>query len=136
MRDILVLLLAIQMVSKDIHYKAKGESFYSDHLLADDIQKDIDGFRDESNEGYYMGKGEDAPLSFVVLSETIKYLPEVYSNLDDAFGLLSKLIDLTLEKIDEISEQDVMLSVGDKDLLGRMANYLQQKNNKNSLNKN
>ena len=128
MNDILCLLLAIRMIAKDIHYMAFGQPFYSDHLLADNIQEDIDKFMDEINEVHYLGKGNDAPKSSYVLSGAMKYIPEIYSNLDNAWLILGKSIDMTLEKIDEINEQDVMLSMGDKDLLGRIANYLQQKN--------
>lgn len=128
MNDILCLLLAIRMISKDIHYMAFGPSFYSDHLLADNIQDDIDKFIDEINEVHYMGKGNEPPKSSYVLAGAMKYMPEIYSNLDNAWLILGKAIDMTLEKMDEINEQDVMLSLGDKDLLGRIANYLQQKN--------
>ena len=35
-------LFAIQAFTKDIHYSASGEAFYSKHLLADEIYKGID----------------------------------------------------------------------------------------------
>ena len=35
-------LFAIQAFAKDIHYSAKGEAFYSKHLLADEVYKGID----------------------------------------------------------------------------------------------
>ena len=35
-------LFAIQAFAKDIHYSAKGEAFYSKHLLADEVHKGID----------------------------------------------------------------------------------------------
>lgn len=40
-------LFAIQAFAKDIHYSAKGEAFYSKHLLADEVYKGIDEQIDE-----------------------------------------------------------------------------------------
>lgn len=128
MHDILSLLLAIRMISKDIHYMAFGKEFYSDHLLADNIEEDLDKFIDEINEVHYLGKGENAPLASSVVEKSMRFIPNSYDGIENAWIVLGKAIELALGKLDELNEQDVMLSMGDKDLLGRIANYLQQKN--------
>jgi hypothetical protein len=53
---------AVGLASKDLHYRAKGEAFYSEHLLAD-LGWQIERLTDEFIEVYYLGdKGWDPPL--------------------------------------------------------------------------
>ena len=47
MFKILYHLIAIQRQAKEIHYRAKGFEFYSDHLLADRIYDGIEDLIDE-----------------------------------------------------------------------------------------
>lgn len=60
--DVLANIKAIGMAAKDLHYRAKGDASYSEHLLADVAWK-IDDLTDDFIEVYFMGdKGWDAPL--------------------------------------------------------------------------
>ena len=53
---------AVGLASKDLHYRAKGESFYSEHLLAD-LGWKVERLTDDFIEVYYLGdKGWEPPL--------------------------------------------------------------------------
>lgn len=53
---------AVGLAAKDLHYRAKGEAFYSEHLLADLAGK-VESLTDDFIEVYYMGdKGWNPPL--------------------------------------------------------------------------
>lgn len=60
--NILSGLCAIEMLSKDLHYRAKGKPFYGLHELADIIWG-IGRASDEINEVYYMGEKQMDPPS-------------------------------------------------------------------------
>lgn len=129
MNKLLKMLLAIKMFSKDIHYRAKGSSFYSDHLLADDILKDIDTYMDEINELHYLGRGEDAPASSEILQGAIEYIPHS-TEIDQMFEDMQNLLLDVLTHIEEVEakEEQEDLTLGDTDLLARLSSYLIQKN--------
>ena len=53
---------AVGLAAKDLHYRAKGEAFYSEHLLAD-LGWQIEKLTDDFIEVYYLGdKGWNPPL--------------------------------------------------------------------------
>lgn len=53
---------AVGLASKDLHYRAKGEAFYSEHLLAD-LGWQVEKLTDDFIEVYYLGdKGWNPPL--------------------------------------------------------------------------
>ena len=53
---------AVGLASKDLHYRAKGEAFYSEHLLAD-LGWNVEKLTDDFIEVYHMGdKGWNPPL--------------------------------------------------------------------------
>lgn len=53
---------AVGLAAKDLHYRAKGEAFYSEHLLAD-LGWNIERLTDEFIEVYYLGdKGWNPPV--------------------------------------------------------------------------
>ena len=71
------LIKAVGMAGKDLHYRAKGEAFYSDHLLAD-LGWQIERLSDDFIEVYYMGdKGWDAPLMSKVYGMARDEMPYV-----------------------------------------------------------
>lgn len=128
MNKLLKMLLAVKMFAKDIHYKAKGASFYSDHLLADEIGKDIDDYMDEINEIYYLGRGEEAPASSDILNGALEFIPEG-GEVDLMFGNMQNLLLDVLTHIEELADNPKEdLTLGDNDLLSRISSYLEQKN--------
>lgn len=60
--EVLASIKAVGMAAKDLHYRAKGESFYGEHLLAD-LGWQVERLTDDFIEVFYLGdKGWEAPL--------------------------------------------------------------------------
>ena len=101
MLDVLSRLTAIKHYAKDIHYNARGDSFYAVHLLMDRIADDLDGFIDSINEIYYLGAGNLPPQSRDVLMVAEAYIPSV---IDIQF--LKNLISTTLDVLDSVNDEN------------------------------
>ena len=127
MEQIICDLVAIRSAAKGIHYRTYGEKFWGDHLLADRIVDGLDDFIDEINENWYLGKQEDAPQQKVIMSGASGMIPLVDNDITKAFGLLDELIINCLSELEMIEEANHELSLGDKDLMGRISSDLQKK---------
>lgn len=105
MLDILARLTAIKSYAKDIHYSAKGESFYGIHLLMDRVVDGLDGFIDSINEVCYMGAGDEPPASRDVLRLAQAVIP-VLTNTHENIERLVSIIKATLSELDGIKNTD------------------------------
>ena len=103
--DLLKLLYCIRFFAKDIHYTAKGENFYGEHLFADRIFDGIDGFIDDINENLYLGFEEEAPKSKNVMGAVFDALPDSGSDIHEDWVLLYDMITQALELIYKIEEE-------------------------------
>lgn len=126
MFNVLVYLLAIQQYAKGIHYHCKGDSFYSDHLLADRIYDGIDDFIDQIQESYYLGKGDETPQPQELLYEASNIIPDISGSVSDDFLKLADLIGYCAEELNKVSKAETT-TIGDSDLIGRIFNDLQTK---------
>lgn len=113
MDKLIVLLMAIEGTSKNVHYEIAD---YSIHLLADRMQEDLNGFIDEIKENCILSKGQKVKNSSYYLSEASKYVVDDISLL----AIRNIVID-TLMHIESLT----FISVGDSDLLGRIGTKLQ-----------
>jgi DNA-binding ferritin-like protein len=104
MSDILARLLAIYHYAKDIHYSARGESFYGIHLLMDRVADGIHGQMDSINEVCYLGKDKEAPMSTIILQSAMAKMPEMWSGNRENLEELRDLIGGTIENILEMIE--------------------------------
>ena len=120
-------LIAIKSAAKGIHYRTYGEKFWGDHLLADKIADGLDDFVDEIFENWYLGKQMDAPQQKVVMSGASGLIPLVSDDIVRSFGLLDELIINCLAELQMMEEANEDLSLGDKDLMGRISSDLQKK---------
>lgn len=124
---VLCFLLAIQRQAKEIHYHAKGDCFWSDHLLADRIYDGLDDLMDEIQENYYLGKEEEAPSQKDLLIEASEEVNDASGDIKMDFEHLDSLIVACIARIESITEDDENLTAGDNDLLGRICSDLQKK---------
>lgn len=122
MYDIIVYLNAIYGVSKDLHYTAHGESFYSLHLMYDKIAEDLLDYADEIKENYYMAREFKMPTAKEINASTIEYM----SSMSDIHEL-HNLITLCIYHIEEYVNNNGILTEGDKSLLGEISNDLNKK---------
>ena len=106
MLELLALLTAIKQYAKDIHYNAKGESFYGIHLLMDRVADNLDSFSDTIKEVCYMGAGDEPPSSRDVLKYAIAYIPVIGENNKTSLSLLNNLIIKALERVESIKDTD------------------------------
>lgn len=100
MLDILARLTAIQQYAKDIHYTAKGDSFYGIHLLMDRVADGLDEFSDSIKETHYLGGGELPPQSKEILRVAEAYIPVLTDTRED-LTRLGGLISSTLDALGE-----------------------------------
>jgi DNA-binding ferritin-like protein len=111
-------LFSIQAFAKDIHYSAKGEAFYSKHLLADEIYKGIDEHIDSLIETCILPFDESYRIFNFWEAAIIKI-----RNKEISFESLRELIVETLEYIDKTNGS----SQGEQALIDNVAQDLQRK---------
>lgn len=104
MLDVLARLTAIKYYAKDIHYNAKGESFYAVHLLMDRVVDGLDDFIDSINEVCYLGAGDVPPSSKEVLRLANAVIPIITD--EDNLERLIGLIRATLLELGNIRDTD------------------------------
>lgn len=115
-------LLAIQNFCKDIHYNAKGDAFYSKHLLVDRIQENISDYIDSIKEVCFLAANKEPLPSSQYLTEAAKLIPLITADDTENFRALSKLIFNALKIIEN---PDILISKGEENLLGAIAENLQ-----------
>lgn len=115
-------LLAIANFSKDIHYSAKGESFYSKHLLADRISENIYDYIDSIKEIFFLAADKEPLASGEYLSRATSLIPVITSDDKKNFELMSNLLVSALEHIESITD----LTRGESSLIDAIAQDLQQ----------
>lgn len=114
-------LLALQNFCKDIHYNAKGEAFYSKHLLADRVQDNISDYIDRIKEICILGNDENTLPSGEYLSRATSLIPELENNDKQNFISLQNLIVNILTLIQSIEPA----TKGEDNLYGAIAEDLQ-----------
>lgn len=117
-------LTAIYQYSKTIHYEVKGEAFYGKHLFNDRIAENMNDYVDLIKEVVFLGHAKDAPSAGQVLEGALPLLPTTEENDQQNYINLYNLIFLALEEIEQLNKK--VLSVGDKNLIGGIAQDLQQ----------
>jgi DNA-binding ferritin-like protein len=122
MRDIIVYLSAIYGISKDLHYSASGNEFYSLHLMYDKISEDLLDYIDEIKENYYMARQFDVPTAKEINKETLEYMSGNSDILE-----LHNLLTLCIYHIQQYINDNETLTEGDKSLLGEIQNDLNKK---------
>lgn len=124
--NLIAYLTAIQNFAKDIHYSAKGEAFYSKHLLADRINDDIEDFIDSIKEIFFLGNETLPLLSSEYLKKAISYIPQLTENDSVNFVSMKNLLSECLVLIQEMKTEGEYTE-GELTLLGDIAKDLQGK---------
>lgn len=117
-------LTAIYQYSKSVHYDVKGDSFYGKHLFNDRIADNMNDYVDLIKEVVFLGHATMPPTASQVLEGALPLLPQMTDNDQQNFINLYNLIYDALEHIENLNKKD--LSVGDVNLLGGIAQDLQQ----------
>lgn len=106
MLQILSRLTAIKGFAKDIHYTAKGESFYGVHLLMDRVVDGLDDFIDSINEVVYLGGDNLPPSSREVLKYASAYIPSAGETVVGSLNLLLGLISQALQEVESYQSEE------------------------------
>lgn len=117
-------LTAIYQYSKSVHYDVKGEAFYGKHLFNDRIAENMNDYVDLIKEVVFLGHSTMPPTSGQVLEGALPLLPQMTDNDQQNFINLYNLIYDALAHIENVNKEH--LSVGDVNLLGGIAQDLQQ----------
>lgn len=119
---LIVLLIAIDNFSKDIHYTAHSEAFYAKHLLVDKFN--FDDSKDLLIECCFLGNDERPLPSKEYLRRASDITPEPTLNNDKANfeKLRTILINDALTTINNMQD----LSKADENVIGGIAQDLQQ----------
>lgn len=124
-KDLIINICAICDMCEDAHLNARGESFYGQHKMFEDIADSIHDFPDAIQEIYYGARDLSfIPSSDIRTAEIAKLKP-----ISDGKSGAKAIKDLIIESLDVVkaldSEEDS--TVGEKDLLSKIAGTLQQK---------
>lgn len=126
MIDIISKLMAIKETAKDIHYTAKGEAFYSIHLLMDRVADDLDDYIDKIKEVVYLGNNTLPPKASAILTVARGLLPELNHNDTGNIAELKNLIDNTISAISDTLD-NTYADKATQNLLGNIAEDLKLK---------
>lgn len=111
---------------KELSLLCAGDGFSRQHKLADDVVQDIQEWIDEVFEVVYLGRGEKAPDYSALFRKAATLIAAPEEDDRRNFSALADLLDKVLAYIQQISDEGD-LAAGEQDLLGRMANRLQQR---------
>ena len=124
-KDLIVNICSICDMCEDAHLNARGESFYGQHKMFEDIKDSIQDFADAIQEIYFGARAISfVPSVDIRTAEVGKIKP--IANGKDGAKIIRDLIIETLDIVKALdSEEDS--TVGEKDLLSKIAGTLQQK---------
>ena len=119
MLELLCRLQAISSFAKDCHYHFNE---YSQHLLADVNEDDLEEQIDLINEVCYLGQGEEAPAKKDILAGALDYMVQPSNDEKENFAKLKLMIKECLVHL----EQTEAKTRGANALLDNIAMTLQQ----------
>lgn len=105
MELILIKLLSLYGTLRNLHYAAKGVSFYSIHKMADDLSDGLLNYIDEIQENYYLSKGLDSYDWGKITQSSSEYIynGQVGECLRGALVLIEEITNLITElKVEEV----------------------------------
>ena len=118
--NLICFLIALQNFCKDIHYNAKGDAFYSKHILVDRVQENLSDYIDRIKEVSILGNDEETLPSGEYLSRATSLIPQVRNSDKENFKELEQLLVSTLTLIETLNG-----TLGEENLYGAIAEDLQ-----------
>ena len=124
-KDLIVNICSICDMCEDAHLNSRGESFYGQHKMFEDIADSIHDFPDAIQEIYFGARAISfVPSADIRTAEIGKLKP--ISNGKDGAKIIRELIIEAMDLVKALdAEEDT--TVGEKDLLSKIAGTLQQK---------
>ena len=124
-KDLIVNICAICDMCEDAHLNARSESFYGQHKMFEDISDSIRDFPDAIQEIYFGARLKGFVWSADIRKGEISKLKPI----SDGKGGAELVRDLIIETLDLVKalDADEDSTVGERDLLSKIAGTLQQK---------
>ena len=122
MLELIVLLRIIEGLATDLHYCARGPTFYGLHLMADRIREPIPGFVDDLFEVGFLGAGKPAPLTKTIAEQVAVRIPFSAHVPDILMSLQASLA----QAQNEIEKRATKSNQAMSNLLGGISQTLQQ----------
>lgn len=124
-KDLIINICAICDLCEDAHLNARGESFYGQHKMFEDIADSIKDYADAIQEIYYGARQMAFVPSAEIRTGEISKLKPINNGKEGA-KIIKEFIIETLDLIKAL-DADEEATVGEKDLLSKIAGTLQQK---------
>lgn len=124
-KDLLINICAICDMCEDAHLNSRGESFYGQHKMFEDIQDSVNDFSDAIQEIYFGARDLAFVASVDIRTAEVGKLKPIKDGKSGA-KIIKELIIETLDLIKTL-DADEDSTVGEKDLLSKIAGILQQK---------
>lgn len=124
-KELIVLMCSICDTAEDGHLNSYGESFFAGHKMFEDVQDAVHDFPDAIQEIYFGARELPFVSSKDVREAEVAQLKSV-KNGKEAARHLKDLIVVALDKAKEL-DADEDTTLGEKDLLSKIAGTLQQK---------
>ena len=124
-KDLLINICAICDMCEDAHLNSRGESFYGQHKMFEDIQDSVNDFSDAIQEIYFGARDLAFIASVDIRTAEVGKLKPIKDGKSGA-KIIKELIIETLDLIKTL-DADEDSTVGEKDLLSKIAGTLQQK---------
>lgn len=124
-KDLIVFLCAICDTCEDCHLNSYGECFYAEHKMFEDIKDSISDFPDLIQETYFGARELPFVSSRKIREEEIEKLKQIKNGKEGARHI-KDLIITTLDLV-KIIDSDEDITVGEKDVLSKIAGTVQQK---------
>ena len=124
-KDLLINICAICDMCEDAHLNSRGESFYGQHKMFEDIQDSVNDFADSIQEIYFGARD----LAFIASSDIRTLEIGKLKPIKDGKNGAKVIKELIIETLDLVKtlDSDDDTTVGEKDLLSKIAGTLQQK---------
>lgn len=124
-KDLTINISAIFDLCEDAHLNSYGESFYSQHIMFENIQDAIKDFADSIQEIYFGAR----ELGFVSSAEIRKAEIEKLRPIKNGKEGVRVLKDIIIETLDIVKKlnDDQDTTVGEADLLSQIGGTLQHK---------
>lgn len=124
-KDLIVLICAICDTAEDGHLNSYGESFYASHKMFEDIQDSVHDLPDAIQEIYFGARELPFVTSQKIREEEASKLKPIKNEKESAKHI-KELIIVSLDLV-KILDTDEDTTVGERDLLSKIAGTLQQK---------
>ena len=120
MEELISMMICVQILADDLHYRSHNLNFYANHLLADRVKDGLDSDIDALKESYWLGELKGVPPhderfmeKGIELAKAIRGQAFTEGNESNSFGLMfcvRDAADKIIHKIEEMKRTEEFMS--------------------------